>query len=121
MSNDGTDDEIVDALAAIAWWHSRSPGERLFWVVITGSSDPRLTWAAFKRNRAAAPAEPPRALLEYHGSVYLLKPINDAARDWLRETAPEEAQFWGDALAIEPPYVTGIVQAFEDAGGEAIW
>lgn len=59
-----------------------------------------------------------KAQLENHGSIWLLRPLDAAAREWLRETAPEEAQFMSDALAIEPRYVDGVVEAFTDAGGE---
>jgi hypothetical protein len=50
----------------------------------------------------------------------MLRPLNDASRNWLGQMAPEEAEFWGDSLAMEPCYITAIVKAFEDAGGEAI-
>jgi hypothetical protein len=33
-------------------------------------------------------------------------------------TAPEDAQCFGDALAIEPRYVEGVTQAFTNAGRE---
>lgn len=59
-----------------------------------------------------------KAQLENHGSIWLLRPLDAAAREWLHQTAPEEAQFMGDALAIEPRYVEGVQQAFEEAGGE---
>lgn len=59
-----------------------------------------------------------KAYLENHGSIILMRPLDDAARTWLRETAPEDAQFMGDALAIEPRYVEGVLEAFRDAGGQ---
>lgn len=58
--------------------------------------------------------------MENHGSLWLARPMDDAARQWLKETAPEEAQFFGDALAMEPRYVEGFENAVVDAGGELL-
>jgi hypothetical protein len=51
-----------------------------------------------------------------HGSIFLVRGNTQAGQDWLRETAPEDAQFMGDAMAVEPRFVEGVVQAAEDAG-----
>lgn len=58
-----------------------------------------------------------KAYLENHGSIILMRPLDAAARAWLQQTAPEDAQFMGDALAIEPRYVEGVLAAFREAGG----
>jgi hypothetical protein len=50
--------------------------------------------------------------LENHGSLFLLRPLNSTARDWMGDHLPmdnPEAQFWGDAIVIEPRYVAPIV------------
>jgi hypothetical protein len=50
--------------------------------------------------------------LENHGSLFLLRPLNSAAKDWMGEHLPtdnSETQFWGDAIVIEPRYVAPIV------------
>jgi hypothetical protein len=50
--------------------------------------------------------------LENHGSLFLLLPLTPAAKDWMGEHLPmdnPETQFWGDAIVIEPRYVTSIV------------
>lgn len=62
--------------------------------------------------------EPAQAQLENHGSIWLLRPLDNAAKEWLSETAPSDAQFFGDALAIEPRYVDGVVDAFTSVGGD---
>lgn len=54
------------------------------------------------------------------GTLVMAYPVTDAAAAWLRETAPEDAQFRGRAMAIEPRYVQGVVDAFEAAGGEIV-
>jgi hypothetical protein len=50
--------------------------------------------------------------LENHGSLFLLRPLNSAAKHWMGEHLPmdnPETQFWGDAIVIEPRYVAPIV------------
>jgi hypothetical protein len=50
--------------------------------------------------------------LENHGSLFLLLPLTQAAKNWMGEHLPmdnPETQFWGDAIVIEPRYVTSIV------------
>jgi hypothetical protein len=50
--------------------------------------------------------------LEYHGSLFLLCPLNPVAQNWMSENLPvnePETQFWGDAIVIEPRYVAPIV------------
>ena len=59
-----------------------------------------------------------RIRIENHGSLYLARPLDSEAVDWLHESAPEEAQFLGNALAIEPRYVDGFCQAARAAGAE---
>lgn len=49
--------------------------------------------------------------LENHGSIVLLKPNKRASAKWLTDTAPEDAQFFGNALAIEPRYVSNVIEA----------
>jgi hypothetical protein len=50
--------------------------------------------------------------LENHGSLFLLRPLSSAAKQWMQEHLPvdePETQFWGDAIVTEPRYVTPIV------------
>lgn len=54
----------------------------------------------------------PHFELENHGSVFLLRPLTSAAKEWMQEHFPmdnPETQFWGDAIVIEPRYVASIV------------
>lgn len=55
-----------------------------------------------------------------HYSIILFRPLDATAREWLHETAPEEAQFFGGALVVEPRYQDGVTAAFLDAGGEIV-
>jgi hypothetical protein len=50
--------------------------------------------------------------LENHGSLFLLRPLSFAAKEWMKEHLPvelPETQFWNDAIVIEARYVTPIV------------
>lgn len=50
------------------------------------------------------------------GSLFLVHPLTKAARAWLDETAPEDAQFMGTAMAVEPRYLEGVREAAREAG-----
>jgi hypothetical protein len=62
---------------------------------------------------ANSPAEKtPQFELENHGSLFLLRPLDSIAQEWMNEHLPvgsPETQFWGEAIVIEPRYVTTIV------------
>ncbi len=51
-----------------------------------------------------------------HGSVWLVWPLNIQAADWLQETAPPDAIFFRSALAVEPRYVSGVLEALDADG-----
>jgi hypothetical protein len=53
----------------------------------------------------------PDFTLEKHGSIVLVWPNTLEASMWLRETAPDDAQFFGAALAIEPRYLSNVAEA----------
>ena len=44
------------------------------------------------------------------GTVYILTPLTEAARQWVAEHIPDDAMRWGaDGVAIEHRYVDAIV------------
>jgi hypothetical protein len=58
----------------------------------------------------------PQFELQNHGSLFLLRPLTPAAKEWMRDHLPEdspETQFWGEAIVIEPrclePIIEGIL------------
>jgi hypothetical protein len=60
---------------------------------------------------------PPRDVeLSFHGSINLIKPITEAAQDWIDENVAEGALFFGRALAVEPRYADDIVEGMIDDG-----
>jgi hypothetical protein len=60
----------------------------------------------------------PDFILENHGSIWLVHPQSDAAREHLAENVSDEAQWFGKALVVEPRYVEGLVNGLRDNGWE---
>jgi len=56
------------------------------------------------------------ARLVNHGSLYLFHPLTRNAKRWINSNVGDEAQFFGNALVIEPRYVSDIVCGMADDG-----
>jgi hypothetical protein len=55
--------------------------------------------------------------LSFHGSIVLLSPETEAARDWIdAHIDTEAAQFWAGALVVEPRYLDPIVEGMHEDG-----
>jgi hypothetical protein len=54
--------------------------------------------------------------IEPHGSIVLVRPLTNEAREWLEENT--DGQWWTGALAVEPRYVEGLVEGMVEAGLE---
>lgn len=54
--------------------------------------------------------------VENHGSIYLLRPVNDQARQNLDEHTGDEAQFFGDALVVEHRYIAPLCKQLQQEG-----
>ena len=52
--------------------------------------------------------------IENHGSLYLFRPLNDEAKEWLEENT--DGQWWGGALAVEPRYAVGLAEGAAENG-----
>jgi hypothetical protein len=50
------------------------------------------------------------------GSIVLLRPVSNAARDWADTFLPPDAQTLGPSIAIERRYIGDIVEGIIDAG-----
>ena len=53
-----------------------------------------------------------------HGSIFTVIPQTKPGHQWLQDTAPEDAQFFGAGMVVEPRYVEGVVNAAREAGLE---
>jgi hypothetical protein len=56
-------------------------------------------------------------IIENHGSVVLVRPITNTGHKWIDEHVDSEGwQWFGDALAVEPRYVGGLVEGAVNDG-----
>lgn len=53
---------------------------------------------------------------ENHGSVFLLYPLTTSAHSWVAENLPSDAQWFGNAVAIECRYVWPILEGIQNDG-----
>lgn len=58
----------------------------------------------------------PDLSIENHGSIVLFRPLTDEGKEWIDRTAPEDAQFFANAMVVEPRYVAGVVDAAQADG-----
>ena len=50
------------------------------------------------------------------GTVYMLYPASEAAKEWVREHLPPDALTLGRSIAIEHRFVNSILDGINDAG-----
>lgn len=51
-----------------------------------------------------------------HGSLWLIEPLTPQATEWLNDNLGEEAQRWGNAVAVEPRYVPELIERLRAEG-----
>jgi hypothetical protein len=56
-----------------------------------------------------SPAPNYDARFENHGSIWLCRLLTEPAHDWVASNVSDEAQWYGEALVVEPRYVETIV------------
>jgi hypothetical protein len=44
-----------------------------------------------------------------HGTIYIFTPLTPAARDWVAEFLPDDAQRWAGGIVIEHRYIWDVV------------
>lgn len=56
-------------------------------------------------------------LVQNHGSICILQALTEAAKDWVNEHLPEDAQTWGtNGTMVEPRYLQPILAGIEADG-----
>jgi len=50
------------------------------------------------------------------GTIYLLHPLTDAAREWVAEHLPEDAQRLGNGIAVEHRFIGDTVRGARNDG-----
>jgi hypothetical protein len=58
----------------------------------------------------------PDVEVENHGSIVLVRLCSAEARDFVKTFVSEEAQFFGDALVVEPRYVEDLTAGMIEHG-----
>lgn len=53
---------------------------------------------------------------ENHGSIWLFRLQTDAAREWVAECVDPDAQYFGNALAVEHRYVDNLTVGMIEDG-----
>ena len=51
-----------------------------------------------------------------YGSICLLFPLSNAARAWVEENLPEDRQYFGPGIVVEPRYIDNIVEGARQDG-----
>lgn len=54
--------------------------------------------------------------VENHGSIVLVRPLTAQACQWCDDHIPDDAQWFGKAVVVEPRYVAAIVQGMQNDG-----
>jgi hypothetical protein len=63
----------------------------------------------------------PRGAIEVEGSRVVLRPVNDAAKTWIRgKCGRDGAAVLGDTIATERGFALEILDEFREDGGEFI-
>ena len=55
-------------------------------------------------------------LFSDHGSIWLMFPQNDGAREYAADVLPEDTPMHGEGYAVEPRYVADLVNALQCDG-----
>jgi len=55
------------------------------------------------------------------GSIILLQPLTNNARNWTEERLPEDAQYFGDSVVIERKYFADVLRGLVDDGLTFEW
>lgn len=54
--------------------------------------------------------------VQNEGSVILLTPNTEAARDWIDENISSSSTWWGKALVVETRYAGPVIEGMQRAG-----
>lgn len=54
--------------------------------------------------------------VENHGTIALLRPHTDAAKEFLKGVGDGETMHWGDAIVVEPRYLGPILEGAQEEG-----
>lgn len=56
--------------------------------------------------------------LNYQGTISLLRPVSEAAKEWVEDHLPSDRQYFGPSVVIEHRYVDDIINGIINDGLE---
>jgi hypothetical protein len=56
------------------------------------------------------------ALVSGHGSIYLVRPVSEAAETWIDDNVQDDAQWFGHSLAVEHRYILDLIDGMQASG-----
>lgn len=125
-ANNTEEIRTVKAVKSMEWVFTRADGRDIHTTFPKASEvvEARAGFVQFRYNNGVvvtlelAPAPEPSAdfVVENQGSIVLFRPLTEAGKEFLGRTAPDDAQFFGGAMVVEPRYVSGVVSAIESEG-----
>jgi hypothetical protein len=62
-----------------------------------------------KRIASSPAANTPDVEVSCHGSIYIFTPLTPAAREWVAEFLPEDAQQWAGGTVVEHRFIAEII------------
>jgi len=65
---------------------------------------------------ASGSSPTPDFLCENHGSIFLLRPLNQSAQTWIEENLPSDVQRFGNGVAVEHRYIWPILEGIQNDG-----
>jgi hypothetical protein len=54
--------------------------------------------------------------VQNEGNIFLFRPHTRAARSWIADNIPNEAQTFGNAVVVEHRYILAIVKGIQESG-----
>jgi hypothetical protein len=60
--------------------------------------------------------EKPDFVFSDEGSIVMLQPVSDAAKDWADENLPDDRLVWGPHVIVEHRYFADIAEGIEADG-----
>ena len=53
---------------------------------------------------------------ENNGTIFLLRPVTDAAKSWIKLNLPEATQWFGDSVIVDVSRIWAILDDIQEAG-----
>ncbi|HTY74946.1 MAG TPA: hypothetical protein VMD05_05195, partial [Candidatus Nanoarchaeia archaeon] len=58
----------------------------------------------------------PDFVVKNEGSIFILRPVSTAAKDWANEHIPEDATHFGGGIVVEHRYIQDIIDGIKGDG-----